>query len=91
MKLVVAIVLDRDAANAISELNRHGYGVTRINTYGGFLKRGNATLLTGVEDGEAGHVIEVLRQTCRTPELSDEGVRANGVAFVVPVVASVKI
>jgi uncharacterized protein YaaQ len=90
VKLVVAIVLDRDAGNAIGELTRNGYGVTRINTYGGFLKRGNATLLAGVEDAETGNVIEILRRACGTPEFSSEGIRANGVAFVLPVIASVK-
>ena len=90
MKLVVAIVLDRDAGNAIGELTRRGYGVTRINTYGGFLKRGNATILAGVEDNETTTVIEILRQTCGTPEVTSEGVRATGVAFVLPVIASVK-
>ena len=54
MKLIMAIVRDRDASTVIDELTRRGYGVTRINTYGGFLKRGNATILTGVEDADGG-------------------------------------
>jgi uncharacterized protein YaaQ len=90
VKLVVAIVLDRAAGNVIGELTRQGYGVTRINTYGGFLKRGNATILAGVEDAETGNVIQIIRETCGTPEVSSEGVRATGVAFVLPVVASMK-
>ena len=91
MKLVMAIVLDRDAAKVIGELTRRGFGVTRINTYGGFLKRGNATIITGVEDADSSTVIEILRETCGTPEISSEGVRATGVAFVLPVIATVKI
>ncbi len=91
MKLVMAIVRDRDAGTVIDELTRRGYGVTRINTYGGFLKRGNATILTGVEDAETAHVIDVLRETCGSPDVSPEGVRTTGVAFVLPVNASIKI
>jgi uncharacterized protein YaaQ len=90
VKLVVAIVLDREAGNVIGELTRRGYGVTRINTYGGFLKRGNATILAGVEDGETGNVLQIIREKCGTPDLSAEGVRSTGVAFVLPVVASMK-
>ena len=91
MKLIMAIVRDRDAGTVIDELTRRGYGVTRINTYGGFLKRGNATILTGVEDAETSNVIDVFREVCGTPEVSADGIRTTGVAFVLPITASIKI
>jgi uncharacterized protein YaaQ len=51
MKLVVAIVADQDANRATQALVDAGYpGPTRINTVGGFLRRGNATLLLGTDD-----------------------------------------
>jgi len=85
MKLVIAIVQDKDAGPAVEELIGHGYGVTRINTAGGFLRRGNATVLTGVEDDQVQDVIRILRETCHEPTVSPDGVRSAGVVFVVPV------
>jgi uncharacterized protein YaaQ len=55
------------------------------------LKRGNATILTGVEDTETSNVIDVFREVCGTPEVSTDGVRTTGVAFVLPITASIKI
>ena len=49
MKLVWAVVQSEDAGNALKTLQAKGYRSTRINTVGGLLKRGNVSLLTGVE------------------------------------------
>jgi uncharacterized protein YaaQ len=91
MKLVVAIVQERHAGRAIDNLVEGGFGATRINTAGGFLKRGNATILTGVEDAQTETVIHILRDSCATSEITTEGVRSTGIVFVLPVVASMKI
>jgi uncharacterized protein YaaQ len=90
MKLVLAIVQDKDAGPAVEELISHGYRVTRINTAGGFLKRGNATILIGVEDGEVNDLVQLLRDICREPTVSPEGISATGVVFVLPVNAAYK-
>lgn len=86
MKLIVAIVQDQDASKAVDELIRQGFGATRINTAGGFLKRGNSTILTGVDDVRANDVLQVLRDTCHHP--AEEGKVASGIVFVLPVAAS---
>ncbi len=91
MKLVVAIVQDKDASRAIDELTRRGFGATRINTAGGFLKRGNATILTGVEENETQDVIQILQRTCSEPTIDPQEVRTTGVVFVLPVCASMKL
>ena len=90
MKLVIAIVQDQDASKAVDELVAHGLGATRINTAGGFLKRGNSTILTGVEDARANEAIQILRDVCR--HVSSETVNpvASGIVFVLPVAASYK-
>src|SRR5512140_1277804 len=51
-KLVLAIVQDQDASRVVDALVADNLGATRINTHGGFLKRGNATLLVGVDSDE---------------------------------------
>ena len=50
MKLIIAIVQDEDAAHLVSEFMEDGFGVTKLATTDGFLRR-NTTLLVGVEDG----------------------------------------
>jgi uncharacterized protein YaaQ len=90
MKLVIAIVQDQDASKAVDELVSNGFGATRINTAGGFLKRGNSTILTGVEDTRANDVIQILRDTCRRPSTEPQGPTSFGIVFVLPVATSYK-
>ena len=90
MKLVVAIVQDQDASKAVDELVAQGFGATRINTAGGFLKRGNSTILTGVEDTRANEVIQILREICRHVSTETTNPVASGIVFVLPVAASYK-
>jgi uncharacterized protein YaaQ len=68
MKLIIAIVHDIDAGSVIEELITHGYRVTRVASTGGFLRRGNVTLLIGTEEGQVQPVIDLLRDTCSPPE-----------------------
>lgn len=90
MKLILAIVQDKDAAKAIDALVQGGYGATRINTVGGFLRRGNATIISGVDDADTDTVLRILRETCAQAPASD-GTRRAGVAFVLPVSATLKL
>ena len=49
MKLVYAIVRNDNEDDVVSLLNQNHYSVTRLSTIGGFLKKGNTTLMIGVE------------------------------------------
>ena len=60
MKLIMAIVPADDAGNVIDALTHEEYGVTRINTVSGFLKKGNATLLIGVEDERVPSALDIV-------------------------------
>jgi uncharacterized protein YaaQ len=68
MKLIIAIIRDVDASPVIDELVGNGYRVTRVASTGGFLRRGNVTLLIGVEDQRVEPVIDVFRDTCSPPD-----------------------
>ena len=57
MKLLIAIVNNEDASLVISELNKAGFMVTKLATSGGFLRAGNVTMLTGVEDEKVGDAL----------------------------------
>ncbi len=63
MKLIVAICRDEDAPKLSDALVSHEYRVTRVATTGGFLKRGNTTLLIGVDADRVDKVIETLQAT----------------------------
>jgi uncharacterized protein YaaQ len=65
MKLIVAIVQGEDADDVIRAMLAAGHRLTRINTTGGFLRRGNATLLIGVEDHQIDEVIGLMQATTR--------------------------
>jgi len=47
-------------------LSEAGFGVTRIKSVGGFLKRQNATFLIGVPDNRLDEVIQLIREQCHT-------------------------
>jgi uncharacterized protein YaaQ len=68
MKLIIAIVRDIDAGPVIEELITHGHRVTRVASTGGFLRRGNVTLLIGTEERQVQPIIDLLRDTCSPPE-----------------------
>jgi uncharacterized protein YaaQ len=68
MKLVIAIVRDVDAGPVTDQLIARDYRVTRVASTGGFLRRGNVTLLIGVEEQRVEPVIDILRDTCSAPE-----------------------
>ena len=66
MKLVVAIVQREDAGTLIDALTEKGHKATRINTAGGFLKEGNATVLVGAEDDSVDDVFKLIESNCHT-------------------------
>lgn len=68
MKMLVAIVQDKDAGKLLQRLVKEKISATRLSSTGGFLRSGNTTLLIGVKDEQQDEVIEIIRQTCRKRE-----------------------
>lgn len=71
MKVIIAIVKDSDDAEVIHQLIDRQYRVTRMASTGGFLRRGNVTLLIGVEEEQVKDVIDLINQSCQ-PEQSGQ-------------------
>ena len=67
MKLIVAIVKDSDDASVLTQLVSQGFRVTRVASSGGFLRRGNVTLLIGVEPERLQAAINLLNESCSSP------------------------
>lgn len=62
-KLVIAILQDKDAMQAITELNRRGLRATKLASTGGFLREGNTTIFVGVDEKDVEQVVSVLKRT----------------------------
>lgn len=60
MKLVVAIVNDDDAPVIMDSLREEGFSITKLSSSGGFLRLGNTTLISGVEDENLQKFISVI-------------------------------
>ena len=66
MKLVIAVISSRDTNALLDALNREEIGATLIQSKGGFLREGNATVFVGVEEDRLNRLFTILSQTCRT-------------------------
>ncbi len=64
-KLLIIIASDADADVLIQKMVERGYPATKISSSGGFLRRGNATILSGVEAADVEDVLALVRQECR--------------------------
>ena len=65
-KLIVAIVQIDDVHELVHCLVERGFGATRIDAAGGFLRRENAVVLVAAPDPAVAGVLAVIRQSCRT-------------------------
>jgi uncharacterized protein YaaQ len=71
MKLILAIV-SADAVDPLSTaLVERKYTVTQISSVGGFLRRGNSTLVIGVDEAHVEDVLGTIRTACQPHSKSD--------------------
>ena len=63
--LMMAVIQPDDATPVIAALTKSSYRLTRINSVGSFLKKGNATLLIGVTADHVDKVLRIMQSTCR--------------------------
>jgi len=64
------VIRDKDGENVVQALVENNYRVTHVASTGGFLRRGNVTLMIGVEDNKIQAVIDLLNQVCCPPDES---------------------
>ncbi len=64
MKMIFAVIRDKDSYAAIGALSEKNIGVTKLASSGGFLREGNTTLMIGVEDSRVEEVMGILRENC---------------------------
>ena len=64
MKMIYAIVRYDNEDEVINALTKKHYSVTKLATTGGFLKKGNTTLLIGTEAERVQEAIDTIKQEC---------------------------
>lgn len=72
MKLIIAIIQDEFSQDVVRGLIDAKIRTTKLSSTGGFLKKGNTTLLIGVEENELVSVIGLIRKQIKTPSNSNE-------------------
>lgn len=78
-KLVVMIVSDPDVDRLVRRLLERGYPATKIGSSGGFLRRGSAVILSGVDGAEVDPLLALVREECRA---HDEYVPVRSLPFL---------
>jgi uncharacterized protein YaaQ len=61
-RLVIAILRDTDGEAVLKALLDANFRVTQIASTGGFLRRGNSTLLIGVEKERVETAVQLIRE-----------------------------
>ena len=64
-KLIVVITSDDEAEALIKRLIERGYPATKVSSTGGFLRRGNATIFSGIEASDLNNVLAIIRNECK--------------------------
>lgn len=80
MKLIIAIVDDAFSQDVVKALIDAKIRTTKLSSTGGFLKKGNTTLLIGVEESDLVSAVGLIRKHVNTLSRSneDEGLDAKG-------------
>lgn len=68
MKLIVAVIQDKDAARLLEALVQKGFRATKLASTGGFLREGNTTLLIGTEAEKVDEVMKIIEKICQSRE-----------------------
>lgn len=68
MKLVIAVVQDKDSNRLSNALVKEGFRATKLASTGGFLKAGNTTFMIGIENERIQEVMLVIKANCKVRE-----------------------
>jgi uncharacterized protein YaaQ len=72
-KLIIAVVQNEDADAVVDALLDQDFRATRLASTGGFLRRGNTTLMIGADEDQVDSVLDMIRRNARSgAALQDE-------------------
>lgn len=61
MKLIQAIVSNKDGNQIMEQLGKNDFIVTKLSTTGGFLRKGNTTLLLVTDESLVDKAVEIIK------------------------------
>lgn len=83
MKLVLAIVQDKDATALSKKFIENDIRATKLATSGSFLKAGNTTFIIGIADERVSEVIGIIKESSHTREqFVSPSMSSNGSAML---------
>ncbi|MGE5397337.1 MAG: cyclic-di-AMP receptor [Chitinophagales bacterium] len=92
MKLVIAIVNEGHAVEIVDRLVEKGFRVTRLSSTGGYMRKGSATLFSGVPDEEVIMVTKVIKDYVEFQKIKalnendeEEYQRLSATIFILPI------
>ncbi len=65
MKLIIAVVQDKDSNRLSQALVDNNLRATKLATTGGFLRSGNTTFMIGVEDIRVEKALQIINDNCK--------------------------
>ncbi|SFM42682.1 cyclic-di-AMP receptor [Salibacterium qingdaonense] len=65
MKLIVAVVQDKDSSRLSNALVEEDFRATKLASTGGFLRAGSTTFLVGVNDEKVQSVLDIIKNNCQ--------------------------
>ncbi|RDW16830.1 cyclic-di-AMP receptor [Oceanobacillus chungangensis] len=68
MKLIMAVVQDKDSNRLVNALGEGNFRTTKLASTGGFLKEGNTTLMVGCEDEKLDSALAIIKDNCSQRE-----------------------
>lgn len=64
MKLIMAVIQDKDSNRLSNALIEHNFRATKLASTGGFLKSGNTTFIIGTEDIRVEKALQIIKDNC---------------------------
>ena len=77
MKLIIAIVSNKDVENVFENLSKSGFRATKISTMGQFLEGGHTSLFIGIEDSKVDEAFDVLQSSVTKRIVKQHGVQST--------------
>lgn len=66
MKLILAVVQDKDSNDLQQALIDDNFHATKMASTGGFLRSGNTTFIIGTEDVKVDRLLKLIRDHCQS-------------------------
>ncbi|MCC6313557.1 MAG: cyclic-di-AMP receptor [Thermomicrobiales bacterium] len=85
-KLIISVIQNEVADVVVDALLEAEFRATRLASTGGFLRRGNTTLLIGADEDQVDQVLDLVRQNARSGmapgDAGDAAMTAAATVFV---------